>query len=105
MENDPFVRQFVYQVGQSLMLKLHGHLPMLRSVAKAPYLVTVTSNSRLSNEMKEGRALLFNHGIPPQGNKALLIREGRPTLQEARITMCSSWIMTTIIWTKATSST
>jgi His-Xaa-Ser system radical SAM maturase HxsC len=57
------------------MLKLHGHLPILRTVTKAPYLVTVTNQDSLIAELKQSRALLMRHGMRPQGFKAILTKE------------------------------
>src|SRR4026207_2567051 len=63
------------------MLKLHGHLPILQTVAKAPYLVTITNHDNLLPELKQSRALLMRQGMRPEGFKAVLIREKHSCVQ------------------------
>jgi His-Xaa-Ser system radical SAM maturase HxsC len=57
------------------MLKLHGNLPVLNSVTKDSYLVTVTTNENLPSVIKKNRALLAHPSRNPRGFKALLTRE------------------------------
>lgn len=57
------------------MLKLHGHLPMVQTVTRDPYLVTVTMDDTLSPEVRSGRALLIRPGLNPEGFKAVLVKE------------------------------
>jgi His-Xaa-Ser system radical SAM maturase HxsC len=63
------------------MLKLHGHLPILQTVTKAPYLVTVTNQDSLLPELRRSRALLMRHGMSPQGYKAILTRDKLSSVQ------------------------
>jgi His-Xaa-Ser system radical SAM maturase HxsC len=63
------------------MLKLHGRLPILQTVAKAPYLVTVANHDNLLPELKQSRALLMRQGMRPEGFKAVLIREKHSWVQ------------------------
>jgi len=57
------------------MLKLHGNLPVLNSVTKNSYLVTVTTNDNLPPVLKKNRALLMQPNQDPKGFKALLMKE------------------------------
>lgn len=59
------------------MLKLHGHLPIVQTVTRAPYLVTVTKEERLPLEAKRSRAVLVQPGMNPTGFKAKLAK-GQP---------------------------
>jgi His-Xaa-Ser system radical SAM maturase HxsC len=63
------------------MLKLHGRLPILQTVTKAPYLVTVTIQDSLPLEVKQSRALLLRHGMRPQGFKAILTKENHSCVE------------------------
>jgi His-Xaa-Ser system radical SAM maturase HxsC len=71
-------------VGKSLMLKLHGHLPMLQSMTVAPYMVTVTSCDELPSELKYSRALLMRPGLSPEGFKAVLIKGAQDVPKNAK---------------------
>jgi His-Xaa-Ser system radical SAM maturase HxsC len=57
------------------MLKLHGNLPVLNSITKNSYLVTVTTNDNLPPVLKKNRALLMQPNQDPKGFKALLMKE------------------------------
>jgi His-Xaa-Ser system radical SAM maturase HxsC len=57
------------------MLKLHGRLPIVQTNSNAPYLVTVTSQDNLPQELKQSRALLMRNGMRPHGFKAILTKE------------------------------
>lgn len=57
------------------MLKLRGQLPVLRTVHREPYLVTVSSTEHLPLEVKRSRALLMRQGMDPTGFKAILTGE------------------------------
>lgn len=61
-------------MGELLMLKLHGQLPVLQAGDQAPYLVTVTTDEHLPSELKLTRALLMRKGMNPTGFKAILTK-------------------------------
>jgi His-Xaa-Ser system radical SAM maturase HxsC len=63
-------------MGESLMLKLHGQLPIVHAATRAPYLVTVTKNGQLPTDLKQVRALLMEPGMDPTGFKTILTRGG-----------------------------
>lgn len=62
-------------MGEPLMLKLYGHLPMLQTTNRDPYLVTVTMDDTLPLQIRNGRALVMRPGFNPEGFKAVLVKE------------------------------
>jgi His-Xaa-Ser system radical SAM maturase HxsC len=56
------------------MLKLHGHLPIVKASSPVPYLVTVTMHDQIPLEQKRSRALLMQTGLDPTGFKVILTR-------------------------------
>lgn len=54
------------------MLKLHGVLPILSSVGKSPYLVTLTTDAGLHPIIRHNRALLTRDSAVSSGFKAVL---------------------------------
>src|SRR5438874_765743 len=57
------------------MLKLHGTLPVLNSVTKGSYLVTVTKSDNLPPVLRKRRALLKQLSEDGIGYKAILVNE------------------------------
>ena len=57
------------------MLKLHGTLPVLNSVTKGSYLVTVTKSGNLPSVLRKRMALLKQLSEDEIGYKAILVNE------------------------------
>lgn len=57
------------------MLKLHGTLPVLKSVTRGSYLVTLTKDASLAASLRSAKALLLGANQNPTGYKAVLARQ------------------------------
>src|SRR5437867_1934779 len=65
-------------MGELLMLKLYGRLPVLNAVNHDTYLITVTTHAELPRVLRKNRALLTELPNPPKGFKAILTRAEAP---------------------------
>jgi His-Xaa-Ser system radical SAM maturase HxsC len=66
-------------MGESLMLKLHGRLPVLSASGTEPYLITVTRNTALPAVLRNRHAILATDSKLPEGFRAVLT--GEPAAQ------------------------